>query len=93
MSTIATWSIIVSAVASAVIAWHAIASHVLAKRIKSEADRREQEQRDLYQALIVATILSGAQSPTLFGQAKDVFEKHYSGVTRIFEDKTGGEFK
>ena len=73
-----TISLVITAFATAAIAW-------LAWETKKSQDRFQEQLSDLYQGIIIATLLSSitdaAQLPTLIGQ----FNKTYKGKTEIFK--------
>lgn len=76
----------VSAVSTAVIGYFAYVSFKLQNAVNLKADQHRQELADLYQAIVIATILSGI-SGTNTGEIKkqmNNFNEHYSGNTIIF---------
>ncbi len=90
---ITTVSTIVMAIATACLALFAYQSNRLAKEIKRTNDLRVAEDKefrqqvsDLYQAIVISTLISGPSSYGAFGQAKDVFKSQYRGKTPIFKD-------
>ncbi len=90
---IMTISTSIMAMATVSLAFFAYQSNRLAKEIKRTNDLREAEDRefrqqvsDLYQAIVVSTLISGPSSYGTFGQAKDVFKSQYRGKTSIFKD-------
>jgi len=52
---------------------------------KKDEDYKKQTS-DLYQAIVISTLLSGPSSYGQYGQTKDVFKKEYRGETKIFQD-------
>ncbi|RLD18703.1 MAG: hypothetical protein DRI36_00765 [Caldiserica bacterium] len=70
-------SSIVSAIATLAIAIFTYLNFRKDKKFK-------QELKDLYQAIVIATILSGPTSYGEFEKAKNVFKEVYKGKTDIF---------
>jgi len=95
----ATWTI-VTAIATIVIAYLAWASYTLAKEIRDASDRHEQEVQeaserhqqelsDLYQAIVIATLLSGPSPKGQYRETKAIFEGEYTGKVQIFKESSG----
>ena len=78
-------SAIVSAIATSVIAVYAYKSHAMATAIKKSADKHQDEVEDLYQAIVISTLLTGPGSTGRMDDAIQAFKKHYKGETKIFE--------
>ena len=79
-------------VATVFLAIFAFQSNKLSKEIKRMSDLREvedaqykQQISDLYQAIVISTLLSGPSSYGAFGQARDAFNSLYKGGTSIFK--------
>lgn len=85
MTTVTVLAIIVSAVATGVIAVYTRKSYSLDSSLKERDDEFRQTLQDLYQAIVVATILSGPSSYGAFDDAKRTFQNHYAGTTPIFK--------
>ena len=94
MST-AEWVIAVSSaitgIATAFIACYGRRSHQLTLQLKAteeQRSKREEEFRqqlsDLYQAIVIATLLSGNSNLGALVEAKLAFEGLYKGKTKIF---------
>ena len=86
---------IVMMLATMVIAYYAYANHCLSKEMNRSAKQRQdeiresteqhqQEIKDLYQAIVVSTLISGPSSTGRLERAIKAFEKHYKGKTKIF---------
>ena len=94
MNVFAFISILVTAVATGVIAWYANRSHNLASKIQSrdneyrqQVTARDNEYRqqvtDLYQAIVISYLLQEMGWTTK--EKIKVFNEHYTGKTRIFK--------
>jgi hypothetical protein len=83
-----TW---ITALATAVIAYHAVASHVLSQKIRARDEEFRQQVTDLYQALIIIT--AGVSGPTTESHAIKRFKELYKGNTPIslVNTQEGGE--
>lgn len=88
---------LINAVAVCVIAYYAYAnnkliqeSHKREKEFREQLtemnERHQQESRDLYQAIVISTILSGPQGSNRKAVDKviQLFEQHYVGKTQVF---------
>ena len=81
-----------SAIATIVIAFYALKTHELniqmkgldAQRAKQDQEHR-QELRDLYEGIILATLLSGGCSEGVLKEAKAACKSQYTGKTPIFD--------
>ena len=81
-------AMIVSAIASAVIAFYAIKAHALTKVLRQKDTEHQQEIKDIFQAIVISNLLlSDTQGPdSKWVQIRiDKFKKMYSGTTRIFD--------
>ena len=85
-------SLIVTAIATAVIAFYSWRSYKISHELKllnSEMSRRDNEFKeqikDLYQGIIISTIISGPTSVGSTGEAINKFESLYKGSTKIFK--------
>lgn len=86
-------AVVFSSIATCIIALYSWRSYELTKEMKRANDLKEkadqafkQQVKDLYQAIVVATIIS---TPNMVGQYSTVintFKAHYKGNTPIFED-------
>ena len=87
MSAIIIIAASVSAVATAVIAWHAVASHKLASKIQTRDDEFREQISDLYEAIILSVFIAPevktTRGSTLEGRIR-IFNQHYKGKTEIF---------
>ena len=89
-----TVSAFISAVATVFIALYVRRSHQLAQEIKRSNEQktgRDEEFRQqvshLYQAIVIATLLSGPSGRGQYIEAKKLFESQYNGETPIFKPK------
>ena len=71
-------SIGVTAIATGFIAWYAHRTHEL-------ATRNAEQVSDLYQAIVVATLVGHAGMTNQGGRLIEQFQAHYRGSTPIFE--------
>jgi len=76
--------IIVSALSTVVIAIFTGLNFFFNRAILKKDEEFKQQVKDLYQAIVIATILSGPTSYGQFDEAKKVFEKLYKGKIKIF---------
>jgi len=92
-----TFLAIINLLAICVIAYYAFESHRLAKNShKQEKNFREtlneinekhqQELRDLYQAIVISTIMSGNSNSKVVKDTINLFKQHYSGKVEIFKN-------
>jgi len=99
MSNIIIVATLINALAVIVIAWYASTNYKLANKVhnlekemqkqnKEAREKQRQELGDLYQAITIATLLSGSSGTNVGLQEKaiELFNKHYTGDTRIFND-------
>ena len=84
MSIVVGIATLISAIATLVIAFYAYSSIKLSKEIHNKSEQHQQELSDLYQAIVVATLLSGPSSVGAFASAKQIFSTTYKGKTPIF---------
>ena len=72
----------VSSIATVVIGYYAYQSHKL-------AEQHRQELADLYQAIVIATLLSGTsgQNEKATNKAIEIFSKNYKGEIKIFKNE------
>lgn len=82
-----------TAVATCVIAFYSWRSFKLSEEIKRSNELKttsdqefRQQVSDLYQAIVISTLISGPSSYGAFGPAKDVFKSQYRGKTPIFKE-------
>lgn len=98
MNNVIVIATIVSSLATAAIAWLSWSTLQLSKVIKTrdenyqkqlaeKEDEHRKEIRDLYEAIVIATIISGPSSFGQFEDAKNAFMQTYKGTTRIFKDR------
>ncbi|MHA1385698.1 MAG: hypothetical protein ACTSR3_18255 [Candidatus Helarchaeota archaeon] len=76
--------IITSAISTAVIAVFTVCNFFFNRAILKKDEEFKQQVKDLYQAIVIATILSGPTSHGEFDKAKNEFKKVYKGKTCIF---------
>ncbi|MFH1310470.1 MAG: hypothetical protein ABIH85_07335 [Candidatus Omnitrophota bacterium] len=79
-------SAVISAIATIVIAYFTWQTHKMYLKIQEKDEEHKEQTRDLYQAIVVATLLSGPSSYGAFNQCKDAFNATYSGKTEIFKN-------
>ena len=72
--------IAVSAVATVVIAIFAWSNYKLAQEIKKSREKHDEETKDLYQAMVIASISSG---PHTYDEAVEFFKENYKGKTEV----------
>lgn len=82
----------ITAIATVVLAFFACQSNKLAREIKRANDLKDTEDKDfkqrvsdLYQAIVIATLVASGRSGMDFGSVRDSFKAHYKGKTVIFE--------
>lgn len=76
---------LISAIATAVIAYFTWQNYKMYQAIQDKDEEYKKQTSDLYQAIVVATLLSGPSSYGAFNQCKDAFKATYSGKTKIFK--------
>ncbi len=88
------WSTVISVIcimftglATGFIAYYARESNRLASEIQKLNTKHSQELSDLYQAIVIATMLSDKNDKHSITLAIDVFKKHYNGSVEIFKSK------
>lgn len=86
-------STIVMAIATVFLAIFAYQSNKLAQEIKRTNDLKDagdaefkQQLSDLYQAIVISTLLSGPSSYGSLKQAIGAFKTQYGGKTQIFKE-------
>lgn len=84
MDIISIIAIGISAIATVVIAACAVINYKMYLNIQEKNEEYRERTQDLYQAIVVATLLSGPSSYGSFEDCKEFFKKHYSGKTKIF---------
>jgi archaellum component FlaG (FlaF/FlaG flagellin family) len=77
---------LIMAVATAGICFFTKQTYKLSKNLQQKQDEQDQKFRDLLEALIIATILSGPTATGGFNDAKQKFLQQYRGTTKIFKD-------
>lgn len=70
----------ISAIATVFIAFLALSNYKLAQEIKKSREKHDEETRDLYQAMVIASISSG---PHTYDEAVEFFKKNYKGKTEV----------
>ena len=76
-----------SCIATIVIAIYAFKSHSLAKSIKEFSTEHQNKIEDLYEAIVISTIVASGRSidPSEVDKAIDIFKNNYKGKTKIFD--------
>lgn len=84
---------LITAIASVVIAFYAWKNHELAKSFEGLdklREKRDQEYRcqvsDLYQGIIIATLMGGQPSSGVLKESIATFKERYNGKTPIFKE-------
>ena len=73
----------ITALATAVIAYHAVATHVLNQKAQSRDKEFHQQISDLYQAIVISNVIHPEQGYT--SDALKRFKGFYKGKTPIFD--------
>jgi type II secretory pathway pseudopilin PulG len=81
-------AIVVSAGATAFVAYYARATLKLTQQMEASARQHQEELSDLYQAIVIATLLTGPGHNTsnFFENGKRYFKSAYKGNTEIFKE-------
>jgi len=74
---------IVTSIATIIIAWYASCNYKLYKIIQEKNTEHKEQISDLYQAIVIATLLSGPTSTGGIEKAIQEFKSQYKGKTRI----------
>ncbi len=82
--TITVFVTAVTAIATAVIAIYAWQTHKLTKEMQKRDEEHKQKTQDLYQAIVVATILSVDRAEGSTEKIINKFNEFYSGEAQIF---------
>ncbi len=99
MNWITIISIIATAIATCFIAYFSRVSTCLAKEIKDQdksyrdkfenlTKQHQTELSDLYQAIVISTLMGGSSSPGKMDELMTTFKKHYKGKIKIFKEGT-----
>jgi len=80
-------SILVTAIATCFIAHYSKVSSNLAKEIKNQEERHQSDLADLYQAIVIATLMGGASNPGSVRNLIRTFSEHYKGKIQIFKNE------
>lgn len=86
-NTIMIGSMLITAIATGVIAWYAIANHRLTSNINLRDEEYRRQTSDLFQAIVISNILSNPIAFPGSGQEDTIieaFEKLYKGKTPIY---------
>ncbi len=78
-------SILVTAVATGVIALFSYRTYQVYGSMKEIMSRNQSETKDLYEAIVVATLISGPSGSGKTNVAIEVFKHYYKGKTKLFE--------
>ncbi|MFC1532658.1 hypothetical protein ACFL7M_04750 [Thermodesulfobacteriota bacterium] len=84
MGIIMVFSIIITAIATAIIAIYAFMSYRLASKIQSREDEFRQQTQDLFQAIVISNIVASGSESYTSGAIK-YFKEHYKGKIPIFD--------
>jgi len=68
--------------ATIVVAWYAYSNHKLTREIRGSEERHQQELSALFQAIVIATLLTSSHDLKL---TLDAFKQYYQGKTEIFK--------
>lgn len=79
-------STLISAIATVVIAYFTYQNYKMYKILQNKDKQYKKQTRDLYQAIVISTLLSGPSSHGGYRECKEVFKKEYAGETKIFKD-------
>jgi len=74
---------VITSIAIAIVAWFAYCNYRLYKVIQKKDTEYKEQISDLYQAIVIATLLSGPTSTGGIEKAIQEFKSHYKGKTRI----------
>lgn len=85
MQTLMILSSFLSAIATIVIAIYAGCTYKLTRQIDLLAKQSRQDQEDLFEAIVIATIISGPTSTGDFEKAIRSFNEKYKGQRKIFK--------
>lgn len=77
-------STIITTLATCVIAYFAWASHQVALAIQQQEKAHQKELTDLYEAIMIATVMGGQGNSGVVNTSIETFKKHYKGSTPIF---------
>jgi predicted PurR-regulated permease PerM len=83
MEIITVIAIIITAIATGVIAYYATQSHKLASKIQIRDDEFRQQIKDLYQAIVVSNVIEPSPGDT--SKAIKHFKEFYKGKTPILD--------
>lgn len=75
---------IITSIATVIIAWYAYCNYRLYKVIQEKDAEYKEQISDLYQAIVIATLLSGPSSYGGIEEAIKEFNRHYKGKTKVF---------
>lgn len=78
--------VMISAIATVAIAYFTYQNYNMYKIIQNRDEGYKKQTRELYQAIVISTLLSGPSSYGSYSQCKDIFKKEYRGETTIFRD-------
>ena len=76
----------ITALATAVIAYHAVANHLLVQKVQSKDEEFRQQVHDLYEAIVISNIFitQGTLDENAIRTRIQTFKKYYKGKTLIF---------
>jgi len=77
---------LISAIATAFIAYFTWQNYKMYKILREKDEEYKRQTRDLYQAIVISTLLSGPSSYGAYRECKETFKKEYAGGTKIFKD-------
>jgi K+-sensing histidine kinase KdpD len=82
-----TVSIFITAIATCVIAVYSVISSNLAKEIKNQTRQHQSDLSDLYQAIVIATLMGGSSNQGVARDLIKTFNAHYQGKVKIFKSE------
>jgi glucan phosphoethanolaminetransferase (alkaline phosphatase superfamily) len=79
-------SILVTTAATVAIAVFSYRTYQIYGSMKEIMSQNQTETKDLYQAIVIATLLTVISGPGKIGPAIEIFKHHYRGKTQIFAE-------
>lgn len=74
----------ITAIATLAIAWFTWLNYKMYRAIQKKDEEYKRKTRDLYEAIVVATLVASGRAAFDFGGIKNTFNAHYKGETPIF---------
>ncbi len=78
-------SSLISAIATCIIAYFTWQNYKMYQILKGKDEEYKNQTSDLYQEIVIATLLSGPTSYGDYPRCKDKFKGEYAGKTEIFK--------